>query len=71
MHGCSRGGHAWLLGSMHGCSGACMAAPRGSCVVAPRGACIVGGVHGIRRDTEIRSMSGRYAYYWNAFLFDG
>ena len=27
-----------------------------------------GGVHGIRRDTEIRSMSGRYASYWNAFL---
>ena len=28
-----------------------------------------GGLHGIRRDTEIRSMSGRYASYWNAFLF--
>ena len=28
-----------------------------------------GGMHGIRRDTEIRSMSGRYASYWNAFLF--
>ena len=26
-------------------------------------------MHGIRRDTEIRSMSGRYASYWNAFLF--
>ena len=28
-----------------------------------------GGVCGIRQDTEIRSMSGRYASYWNAFLF--
>ena len=26
-----------------------------------------GGVHG--RYYEIRSMSGRYASYWNAFLF--
>ena len=28
-----------------------------------------GGMHGIQRDMEIRSMSGRYASYWNAFLF--
>ena len=52
MHGCSGGGHAWLLLAWlprRGCSG---------------GAC----VRGIRRDTEIRSMSGRYASYWNAFL---
>ena len=57
---------AWLLrGGMHGCSwGVCMAASGGgACVVAPGG-----GVRGIRRDTEIRSMSGRYASYWNAFL---
>ena len=47
------GGHAWL---------------RGVCVV-------VGGVHGgggggacVGYD-EIRSMSGRYTSYWNAFLF--
>ena len=61
------GGCAWLLpGGMRGCSGGvtCMVAPGGACVVAPGG----GGVHGIRRDTEIRSMSGRYASYWNAFL---
>ena len=50
-------GGAWLLG------GACMVALGEACVVAP------GGVHGIRRDTEIWSMSGRYASYWNAFLF--
>ena len=46
-------------GGMRGCSG-------GACMVAP------GGGHawdmGIRRDIEIRSMSGRYASYWNAFL---
>ena len=55
MHGCS-GGCAWLLpGGMHGCCwGACMVAP--------------GRVHGIRQDTEMRSMSGRYTSYWNAFL---
>ena len=68
--GCSGGG-------MHGCSeGACVVAPRGACVVAPRGACMVAlggmhgcswGVHGIRQDMEIRSMSGQYTSYWNAF----
>ena len=55
------GGHAWW---------------RGACMV--KGACVAkgghawqrgGGMRGIRRDTEIRSMSGRYASYWNAFLF--
>ena len=54
--------HVWLLG-------ACMVAV-GVCIVAARGACmiVVGGVHGIRRDMEIRSMSLQYASYWNAFL---
>ena len=77
--GCSRGacmvaprGHAWLLqGGMHVCSwGACMVPPVGACVVAPGGmhGCSQGGMRGIRRDTEIRSMSGQYASYWNAFL---
>ena len=73
VHGCSRGG-------MHGCSGgACMVALGGACVVAPRGGhtwllpggvrgCSWGGVHGIWWDMEIRSMSGRYTSYWNAFL---
>ena len=41
-------------GGMHGCS-------RGACLVAP------GGVHGFF--DEIRSMSGQYASYWNAFLW--
>ena len=64
------GGHAWLL-------------PGGACVVAPRGgmrgcsgghAWLLGGVHGCSWGgmrgffDEIRSMSGRYASYWNAFL---
>ena len=66
------GGHAWLLwGGMHGCSGGSMCGcSRGACVVAPGGGMrgCSGGVCGIRRDTEIRSMSGRYASYWNAFL---
>ena len=50
-----------------------MVALGGACVVAPGGACVValeGGMRGIRQNTEIRSMSGRYASYWNAFLFD-
>ena len=65
MRGWSRG-HAWLVrGGMHGWSG-------GACMVGPRGGmhgCSGGGVRGIQRDTEIRSMSGRYASYWNAFLY--
>ena len=81
MRGCSGGacmvapgGHAWLLqGAMRGCSGgACVVAPGGgsvwllggACVVAPEGACVRGFFD------EIRSMSGRYASYWNAFLFE-
>ena len=56
------GGHAWFYsaGGMHGFI-------QGTCVVLFRG-----GVHGFfsfSRYNEIRSMSGRYASYWNAFLF--
>ena len=49
--------------------GACMAGGvcgRGG--MCSRGVCMVGGMRG--RYYEIRSMSGRYASYWNAFLFD-
>ena len=50
-------------------AGACMAGGG----MHGRGACVTGGVHGThapsRRYYEIRSMSGRYASYWNAFLF--
>ena len=61
------GGHVWqrgacmAMGGMHGKGGTCMV---------KGGVCGEGGsMHGIQRDTEIRSMSGRYASYWNAFLF--
>ena len=92
LHGCSGGGHAWLLqgacvvapeghawllggvcmvalgGSMCGCSGGgvCGCSGGGHVWLLPGGACMV--ARGIRRETEIRSMSGRYASYWNAFL---
>ena len=64
MHGC--GGHVWLWGGMHGCRGHALLP--GACMDAE------GGMHGrggacIGYD-EIQSMSGRYASYWNAFLFD-
>ena len=79
MHGCSQGGgvcvvapggHAWLLwGGMCGCSGGHAWLLGGACVVAPGGHAwfLGGGVRGFFH--EIRSMSGRYASYWNAFLF--
>ena len=57
MRGCSGGGCAWLLG---GCAWLLPGGMHG---------CSQGGVHGIQRDMEIRSMSGRYASYWNAFLY--
>ena len=54
-------------GGMHGWLG------RGACM-AGEGACMAGGtcmVGGVRRyyGYGIRSMSGRYPSYWNAFLF--
>ena len=72
---CPRGGgHVWQ-GGMHGRGGMC---GRGVCMAG--GACMVEGMHGRRCAwqgarmpprgyDEIRSMSGRYASYWNAFLF--
>ena len=59
------GGHAWLL------RGVCVVAPGGACMVAPRGGmrgCSGGGMRGFFN--KMRSMSGQYASYWNAFLFD-
>ena len=62
---CGCGGHAWLPGVyvvVGGCTwlwGACMVAG-GVCIVAGGGACI--------GHDEIRSISGRYESYWNAFL---
>ena len=82
VRGCSRGGHALLLwggACVVAPGGACMVAPGGACVVAPRGGmrgCSQGGHAwllwggGVRGFfDEIRSISGRYASYWNAFLF--
>ena len=83
MHGCSRGGHAWLLqwGGMCGCSWGVHGCSRGHAWLLPGGvcgcsggACVValGGVRGCFGGhgffDEIRSMSGWYASYWNAFL---
>ena len=51
-------GHGQLLGGMHGCLGVCMVA--GGCAWL-WGACV--------GYDKIQSMSGRYASYWNAFLF--
>ena len=54
--GCAwQGGHSWQEG-MHG-----------------TGACMAEGMHGMHTPTsryyKIRSMSGQYASYWNAFLY--
>ena len=54
VHG---GVHAWFPGGVRGCGGVCV---------------VMGGVRGCWGAClghEIRSMSGRYASYWNAFLF--
>ena len=71
MHGCwgcvwlqgacmVAGGHAWLWG-------------RGHAWLLGGHVWLLGGMHGCRGGCigydEIRSMSGRYASYWNAFLF--
>ena len=62
-----------MAGGIHGWWGACMA---GGVCMAGGGACVAGGhawhacphPRQILQDTVIRSMSGRYASYWNAFL---
>ena len=78
------GGHAWFYwGGMRGfIQGGMRGFIQGVCMVLYGGACVVlfgghawffwGGVHGFFsffRYNEIRSMSGRYASYWNAFLY--
>ena len=77
-------GHAWLRGGMSGCWGCAWLLEgmlvAGGCVwlLGVRG-CGGGGMHGcwgacmVAREVcmgydEIRSMGGRYASYWNAFL---
>ena len=66
------GGHAWLLGG-HAwlLRGVCVVAPRGGmrgCSQGGHAWLLQGGVRGFF--DEIRSMSGRYASYWNAFLLN-
>ena len=69
------GGCAWLLlGGVHGCSGGHAWLLRG-CMVALGGMHgFPGGMHGFSGGDmhgffdEVRSMSRRYASYWNAFL---
>ena len=84
MPGCWGHAWLWgvcvVAGGMCDCQrGACVVAGE-ACMVAGGGAWLLGGMHGcgggmcgcggacIGYD-EIRSMSGRYASYWNAFLF--
>ena len=62
------GMHGWgacVVGGMHGCEGHVWL--QGACVAAG-GICGCGGGVCMGYD-EIRSMSGQYASYWNAFLF--
>ena len=61
-HVVALGGHVWLLwgGGMHGCYGGVCGFCQGGVRGFSRGACV--------GYDEIRSMSGRYASYWNAFL---
>ena len=72
-----------LLGGMHGCQGACMvvggmhSCQGGMCGCQGGhawlwGVCmVVGGMKGVCMGyDEIWSMTGRYASYWNAFLFE-
>ena len=60
------GGRAWFFGG-----GGCVWFFGGACVVLSGGeACVVFFVFsGCIGYNELRSMSGRYASYWNAFLF--
>ena len=71
MHGggAHGGGHAWQGACMAGEGCAWWGGMHGRGGAAWRGACVAGGhAWQILRDTVIRSMSRRYASYWNAFL---
>ena len=72
MYGCQGGVRGCWRGDVHGYQGACVVAGGVRVVGGVRGcggACMVvgGGGKCVAYD-EIRSMSGRYASYWNAFL---
>ena len=70
VHGCW--GCAWLLGCHVWLPGGMRGGWWGVCMIAGGCTCL-GGMHGCQgvcmEYDEIRSMSGRYASYWNAFLF--
>ena len=72
QRGCVTGGHAWWwackVGGVHG--GACMVRGHMWWGHAWQGACMAGGHAWFDKYHGIRSMSGWYASYWNAFLFD-
>ena len=55
-----------VVGSMRGCGGWVCVVAGGTCVVAGWCVWLLGG--GCAGYDEIRSMSGQYASYWNAFL---
>ena len=64
------GVHGFIRGGMHGFiqqGGVCGFIQRGACMVLFRGG--VRGFFSFSGYNEIRSMSGRYASYWNAFLY--
>ena len=81
MRGFIQGGAWFYLGGVHGFIWGVCGFMRGACVVLFggvvlfRGACVVlfgGGLcvfFSFFGYNEIQSMSGRYASYWNAFLF--
>ena len=80
------GGHVWLRGGTCGYWGVCvvvggMRGCRGGACMVAGGACVVAGGHawlpwgmrvcwGCIGYDKIRSMSGRYASYWNTFLLE-
>ena len=72
MHGCQgvcvvvATGCAWVWGGVHGCWGHAWLLG-GHAWLWGGAACVVAG--GACVGYKIRSMSGRYASYWNAFLF--
>ena len=79
---CMAGGHVWqegyawqgacMMGGMcgRGCAWQGAMHNRGVCMTGGGGHAWQGGVHCMHAPYyEIRSMSGQYASYWNAFLF--
>ena len=72
MHGC-QGVGVCMVGGMHGCQGGHAWLPEGHAWLPGGMHGCQGGMHGCQGVcigyNQIRSMSGWYASYWNAFLF--